>query len=459
MDTPSIKVNDVDITWNVEDGTFTFFGIPSALFWINPSMLTMLQPLAKEVGHDLFRLQVAQSASKGTDEDYHAMVTVLGDTFEAGFLKWGAAVSSAGWGTFELLDYDADGKKARVRVSNTWELLMQKDISDRWGCPFIQGKIIGIFSHALKTTCWADELTISYAPDNAFVEFDIYESRKTIEAEIQRKRMERMQENERLLAAEIARKTAELEAANRLLEEKADALSQSNAELQRFAYVASHDMQEPLRTVISYLQILESRYGDQLDDNGKEFIGFAVGGARRMRTLLRDLLQFSRIEMDGLKMAEVDMNTITDTALQDLAASITHAKATITVDDLPRVKGDGGQLRALLTNLVGNAIKYSDPARPPEIAIHTRRTGDHWRFTVSDNGIGIEEQYFDRIFVIFQRLHGHGEYEGTGIGLAVCKKIVEKHGGWIRVDSAPGNGSTFSFTLPATDTGPSDPTH
>jgi len=218
---PEINIDGVDIQWDSEKGTFKFFGIPSALFWINPSLLTMLRPLEQEVGRDLFQLLIAQSASTGTEEDYHTMVTVLGDTFEEGFLKWGAAVSSAGWGTFELPFFDMASKTARVRVSNTWELLMQKDIAEHWGCPFIQGKLIGIFSHALGTPCWADEATVSYDPDNMFVEFEIYESSKTIEMEIKRQRATQRHDQEHSLSLKVDDKTAELKKVN-------DQLSQAN---------------------------------------------------------------------------------------------------------------------------------------------------------------------------------------------------------------------------------------
>jgi PAS domain S-box-containing protein len=210
MKNHEIEINGVPIQWDTDRGTFTFFGLSSALFWINPSLLTMLQPLAKEVGVDLFRLMVAHSSSQGTEEDYHAMVTVLSDSFEEGFLKWGEAVSSAGWGIFSMPHYDMEARRARVRVENTWEVLMQKDVLDKWGCPFIQGKIIGIFNHAFDTTCWADEVTAAYGPDNFFVEFDIYESPRTIDDEIDRLRLNRLNESEKLLAEQVRLKANEL---------------------------------------------------------------------------------------------------------------------------------------------------------------------------------------------------------------------------------------------------------
>ena len=205
-----IEINGVPIKWNTDQGTFTFYGLKSALFWINPSLLTMLQPIAEEIGPDLFRLMVANSSSQGTDEDYQAMVTELGNTFEEGFLNWGKAVSSAGWGTFELIDFDEPNKKARVRICNTWELLLGNDSINHWGCPFIQGKLIGIFNKVFNKNCWADEVDISYDPENAFVEYILYESDKTISTEIETLKQAHMQQNERQHAIEIKQKTLEL---------------------------------------------------------------------------------------------------------------------------------------------------------------------------------------------------------------------------------------------------------
>lgn len=225
-------------------------------------------------------------------------------------------------------------------------------------------------------------------------------------------------------------------------------LRQSNEELERFAYVASHDLQEPLRTVASYLQLLERRYRQHLDDDAREFIDFAVAGARRMEQLIKDLLAFSRVGTKGGELLPVETADVCSECLHSLRAAIEGASATIVVEDLPRVLADASQLQQLLTNLIGNALKFRGDA-PLTVRITAERDGRFWRLSVSDNGIGIEREYFDRIFVIFQRLHSREAYPGTGVGLAICRKIVDRHGGRIWLESTPGRGTTFHFTLPA----------
>ena len=228
-------------------------------------------------------------------------------------------------------------------------------------------------------------------------------------------------------------------------------LRRSNAELERFAYVASHDLQEPLRTVASYVQLLSRRYRDRLDADGLEFIDFAVGGVRRMQQLIEDLLAFSRVGTRGAPLVPTDMRSAFEITLASLHAALEESRATVTSDPLPMVIGDAGQLVQLLTNLIGNALKFHADA-PPQVHLGATRDGRMWTISVRDNGIGIAPEYFERIFVIFQRLHSREEYAGTGVGLAICKKIVERHGGRMWVESAPGRGATFSFTLPpATD--------
>ena len=229
-------------------------------------------------------------------------------------------------------------------------------------------------------------------------------------------------------------------------------LERSNEELEQFAYVSSHDLKEPLRMVTSYLQILERQYGEKLDANANELIDYAVDGARRMNQLITDLLQFSQVKTRGQEFEAIPVTRSLDDALKNLAVTIENEGAEIIVKaDNPIVLGDPHQLTQLFQNLIGNALKYRNTEEPPRIQVAANRGGLEWRFSVSDNGIGIEEKYFERIFTIFQRLHGRGEYSGTGIGLAICKRIVERHGGRIWVESTPGAGTTFSFTLPAID--------
>jgi PAS domain S-box-containing protein len=231
------------------------------------------------------------------------------------------------------------------------------------------------------------------------------------------------------------------------LKHYADELERSNRELQQFAHVASHDLQEPLRMVSSYLQLLEQRYQGQLDEAASEYIAFAVDGAARMQALIRDLLAYSRVGTHGEPFEPTDCQVVLEQVLRDLQVTIEKSGAVITHDPLPVVRGDATQLGQLLQNLIGNALKFRGQ-RPPEIHVGVERRGNEWVFVVRDNGIGIEAQYFERIFLVFQRLHTQAEYPGTGIGLAVCKRIVERHGGRTWVESEPGQGATFYFTLP-----------
>lgn len=223
-------------------------------------------------------------------------------------------------------------------------------------------------------------------------------------------------------------------------------LSRSNAELEQFAYVASHDLQEPLRAVAGSVQLLQRRYAGQMDERANEFITHAVSGSERMQTLIHDLLEFSRVGTGAQPFGLVDCNVVLDTALANLQTAIAESGATVTRDSLPEVYGDKSQLARLLQNLIGNAIKFKGVA-PLEIHIGAQQQAGEWLFTVQDNGIGLDSQYAERIFVIFQRLHSRRDHPGTGIGLAICKKIVELHSGRIWVESAPGHGSKFYFTM------------
>lgn len=228
---------------------------------------------------------------------------------------------------------------------------------------------------------------------------------------------------------------------------KVDELNRSNDELEQFAYLASHDLQEPLRMVASYTQLLAKRYKGRLDSDADEFIAFAVDGANRMQTLIQDLLAYSRVGTKGLELTPTSSEDVLAYALDNLSGAIADAKAIVTHDPLPMVLADASQLTQLFQNLIGNAIKYQ-PEGVPTIHVAARREGaGHWRFSVRDNGLGIDPQYFEKIFGMFQRLHRREDFAGTGIGLAICKKIVERHGGAIRVESQLGAGSTFSFPL------------
>ena len=229
---------------------------------------------------------------------------------------------------------------------------------------------------------------------------------------------------------------------------RAEQLAESNRELERFAYVASHDLQEPLRMIGSFLQLLQKKYGTSLDSKANEYINFAVDGAKRMKDLILDMLEYSRVNTNTIDRTEIDLNQILDEVKLNLLATISSNNATLEVSRLPVIKGIKLHMLQLMQNLVGNALKYRDPNRDPLIKINCIEKSNEWEVMISDNGIGIDSKFYEKIFVIFQRLHNKTEYSGTGIGLAICKKIVDKHGGRIWVESELGLGSKFYFTLP-----------
>lgn len=249
------------------------------------------------------------------------------------------------------------------------------------------------------------------------------------------------------MADELAKEITGHKVAEEKLRGVVTDLERSNAELQQFAYVASHDLQEPLRMVASYTQLLARRYKGRLDADADEFIAFAVDGANRMQMLINDLLQYSRVGTRGKPFEPTDTKTVLDQTVSNLDVAIKESGAVLTHDTLPTVMADATQLTQVFQNLIGNAIKFRSK-ETPRIHVSAKEKENEWVFSVRDNGIGIDPQYFDRIFVIFQRLHGKTEYPGTGIGLAVCKRIVERHGGRIWIESEEGKGSTFYFTIP-----------
>lgn len=236
----------------------------------------------------------------------------------------------------------------------------------------------------------------------------------------------------------------------RSLKETADALMRSNQDLQQFAYVASHDLQEPLRMVASYTQLLADRYQDKLDEKANKYIYYAVDGASRLQTLIQDLLSFSRVNTHGSDFEKVDLNELVQTVLDQLKLKISETSARIDIEPLPVVKADQSQIYSVFLNLVMNALKFCKD-KSPEIKIASEKKDGYWQISVSDNGIGIESKYKEKIFVIFQRLHTKSEYPGTGIGLALCKRIMLRHGGEMWFESTPGKGSTFYFSIPALD--------
>jgi len=245
------------------------------------------------------------------------------------------------------------------------------------------------------------------------------------------------------LERRVADRTAELR-------ERAKDLARSNSELQQFAYVASHDLQEPLRMVASFTQLLAKRYSEKLDDDARDFINYAVDGATRMQTLISDLLNYSRVGTQGNPLVPTDSEALFSRVLDSIKFAMEDSGTVISHDPLPVVLADSQQLGQLFQNLLTNAIKFRGE-RPPNVRISAERNGNDWKISVRDNGIGISQEHADRIFVIFQRLHTKTEYPGTGIGLAICKKSVERHGGRIWIEPSPGGGATFCFTIPAAE--------
>jgi light-regulated signal transduction histidine kinase (bacteriophytochrome) len=268
-------------------------------------------------------------------------------------------------------------------------------------------------------------------------------------------RVARLKARQRELELLVDERTEALRTANEGLEiqktslqESADALKRSNQELEQFAYVASHDLQEPLRMVLMYCTLLEKRLGEKLEQDAKEFIHFAIDGAQRMQGMIRDLLTFSRISSQRQPFEKVCMKTVMEHVTLSLAAAIEEKKAHVTFGELPDVLADASQIERLMLNLVSNGIKYQSGEAAPNVSVTAVEQNGEWQFSVQDNGIGIAPKYRERVFGVFARLHSREEYEGTGIGLAICKKIVEQHGGRIWIDSAPEHGSIFRFTLP-----------
>ncbi len=225
-------------------------------------------------------------------------------------------------------------------------------------------------------------------------------------------------------------------------------LERSNAELKKFAYVASHDLQEPLNQVANFVELLAMRYDDELDEDAKEFIGFAVDGVSLMQTLIDDVLVYSKVDLKGIEWELTEVETALHKALSNLRGRISETGAEITYDSMSTIVADSTQLMQLFQNLLGNAIKFKKQDETPQIHVGVQRQEDNWLFSAQDNGIGCDPQFADRIFVIFQRLHTRDEYPGSGMGLAICKKIVECHRGQIWVESELGKGATFFFTIP-----------
>lgn len=272
---------------------------------------------------------------------------------------------------------------------------------------------------------------------------ELQKAHDALEVRVLERTAELQQSNIRLQAEMDERRKAE-----ESLRRRTDDLARSNADLEQFAYIASHDLQEPLRMISSYVQLLAKRYRGKLDRDADEFIFYASDGASRMQRLINDLLTYSRVGTRGKSFEEVNLETVLAQALENLQLAVKEKNAVVTHDPLPTVYGDSGQLTQVFQNLIDNAIKFHGE-EPPRIHVSARLEGGKCIFSVKDNGIGVAPEYLNRLFTLFQRLHTRKEYTGTGLGLAICKRIVERHGGRIWVESSPAKGSTFYFVIPA----------
>jgi PAS domain S-box-containing protein len=293
------------------------------------------------------------------------------------------------------------------------------------------GTVIGVFAAARDVT---ERKRAEDALMMAYHELDDRVKKRTLELQQANVSLEKEIADRKATADELKRKSEEL--------------ARSNLELQQFAYIASHDLQEPLRAISGFTELLEKRYKGQIDERADKYIHFIVDGTRQMHQVIEDLLSYSRVQTKAREFGLIDAHDSLEQAITNLRVPITEKHANITYDTLPWIFADGVQITQVFQNLIGNGLKFQEPGNVPDIHISARRGDSAWVFAVKDNGIGIDPRHAERIFKIFQRLHAKGEYDGTGIGLAICKRIVERHGGDITVASGPGAGSTFSFTIP-----------
>lgn len=276
---------------------------------------------------------------------------------------------------------------------------------------------------------------------------ELLASRNNLELIVQQ-RTAALEKERQLLESRVSERTLDLRKEVHQSERLVAALSDSNEELSQFAFAASHDLQEPLRMVVSFTQLIQQTYGDKLDDQGREYLDIAASSALKMRSLINDLLDYARLDQDSERLAEVDCNAIVASVIEGMAAVIDRQKAIITVDQLPLIKGSPVRFNSLIYNLISNALKYCPPDRSPKVYIKLEDMGANWKFIVADDGIGISDEYLEKIFKPFKRLHGHDEFSGTGMGLAICQRIVINMGGKLWAESELGKGSQFIVILP-----------
>lgn len=441
----TLEIDNMLMEWSRETGSFNIMGIPAGMFWLNPSLLNMLTPLASEVGHDLFRLLVAHSSSLGVKEDYEAMVTAFADNFKEGFLKWGLAVSAVGWGRFEMPVYDKEARRAEVIVRNGWEIKMQTSSRDRWGCPFIQGKLIGLFSIDFGTSCWAKEVETSYEEGDQFVRFVIEPDTRTITSELELLRHKRARERER---EELIEALAAMELARDEARHASEAKSQFLASM-------SHELRTPLNAILGYTELVREELLEQDLSQLAGDLSHVLNAGKHLLDLVSQVLELSRVESGRLELKPSRVNLSTHMeSIERLARPLMGRHDNTFEVDATQVQGmhmvvDELRLTQILVNIVGNAAKFTEKGT---ITLTAHEQGDHIVWRVRDSGIGIAPEQIARIFHTFAQADAsiQHRYGGTGLGLSISNMLATAMGGEIRVESAQGKGSCFELWLPRT---------